>query len=105
MRRGEIWWANLPPPVGRRPVVLLSRDVAYEVRQFVTVAPVSTRVRRLQSEVGLGHQDGMAQPCAVNLDSINTINKAALDRRITGLSAKKLQAVEEAVHFALGLGT
>ncbi|RPJ34838.1 MAG: type II toxin-antitoxin system PemK/MazF family toxin [Planctomycetaceae bacterium] len=54
MRRGEVWWADLPPPTGRRPVVLLSRDDAYAVRALVTVAPVTTRIRSIPAEVPLG---------------------------------------------------
>jgi len=49
MRRGEVWWADLPLPVGRRPVVLLSRNEAYQVRDNVTVAPVTTRIRVIPS--------------------------------------------------------
>ena len=55
MRRGEIWWAELTPPAGRRPVLLLSRNEAYAVRELVTVAPVTTRMRHIPSEVPLGH--------------------------------------------------
>ena len=54
MRRGEIWWAELTRATGRRPVLLLSRDEAYAVRELVTVAPVTTRMRHIPSEVPLG---------------------------------------------------
>jgi len=59
MQRGEIWWAELEPPAGRRPVLLLSRDEAYSVRELITVAPVTTRMRRIPSEVPLGLEDGL----------------------------------------------
>ena len=55
MRRGEIWWANLPIPAGRRPVVLVSRNVAYVARNKVTAIEITTHVRGLESEVPLGH--------------------------------------------------
>ena len=103
MKRGEIWWAELQPPAGRRPVLLLSRDEAYSVRELVTVAPVTTRVRGIPSEVPLGLEDGLPKPCAANLDTITTIAKARLRDRIAILSAEKQRAVEAALHFALGM--
>ena len=103
MRKGEIWWAELEPPAGRRPVVLLSRDEAYGVRSLIIVAPVTTRIRRISSEVPLGTDDGMPQDCVANLDTITTIPKDCLQSRITTLSAKKLREMETAIHFALGM--
>ena len=93
----------MPQPYGRRPVLLLSRDEAYLVRTEVTVAPVTSRVRRIPVEVPLGPEDGMLRPCAANLDNINTIPKRLLQRRITVLMPDKLQAVDAALRFALGL--
>lgn len=104
MRRGEVWWANLPPPVGRRPVLLLSRNEAYLVRNLVTVAPISTRVRNIPVEVELDTEDGLPKRCAANLDSLVTIPKVRLERRIASLSAEKLGAVVAAIRFALDLG-
>lgn len=103
MRRGEVWWADLPAPAGRRPVVLLSRNEAYSVRELVTVAPVTTRVRRIPTEVRLGPSEGLAKACVVNLDTITTIPRRALTRPIGPLPAEKLDAVERALIFALGL--
>ena len=103
MRRGEIWWADLPPPAGHRPVVLISRDEAYIYRELVTVAPVTRRVRGIPTEVPLGPEDGLPTSCAANLDSMTTVPKAALQRYIASLHLIKLQAVDSAIHFALGL--
>ena len=103
MRRGEVWWAALTPPAGRRPVLLLSRNEAYAVRELVTVAPVTTRMRHIPSEVPLGPEDGLPRPCVVNLDTITTIAKRILQERLVPLSPEKLKAVEAALHFALGL--
>ena len=103
MRRGEIWWAELEPPTGRRPVVLLSRDEAYSVRSLIIVAPVTTRIRHIASEVPLGPADGMPQECVANLDTITTIPKDCLQDRIATLSDKKLREVEAAIRFALGM--
>ena len=103
MRRGEIWWAELEQPSGRRPVVLLSRNEAYTVRSLVIVAPATTRIRHISSEVPLGIDDGMQQECVINLDTIFTMPKDCLKTRLVILSAKKLKEVEAAVRFALGL--
>ena len=103
MKRGEIWWAELPKPAGRRPVILLSRDEAYEVRRLVTVAPVTTRVREIPVEVALSPKDGMPRECVINLDTVTTIPKDALRERLTVLSRAKVTAVEGALKFALGL--
>ena len=103
MRRGEIWWAELELPAGRRPVILLSRNEAYNVRSLVIVAPVTTRTRRISSEVLLGTDDGLPQACVANLDTITTIPKDCLRSRLATLNAKKLKEVEAAIHFALGL--
>ncbi|MBN2186526.1 MAG: type II toxin-antitoxin system PemK/MazF family toxin [Dehalococcoidia bacterium] len=103
MRRGEVWWAELAPPSGRRPVVLLSRNEAYSVRELVTVAPVTTRMRHIPTEVPLGPDDGLPRPCVVNLDTITTIAKRSLQERLATLSYEKLKAIEAAIHFALGL--
>lgn len=103
MRRGEIWWADLPPPAGRRPVALLSRDEAYAVRALVTVAPVTTRIRHIPAEVPLSPAEGLPRPCVINLDSILTVAKVSLQEYITTLTPEKLRAVEAAIHFAFGL--
>lgn len=103
MRRGEVWWANLPRPVGRRPVILLSRNAAYEIRIAVTVAPVTRTIREIPVEVPLGPGDGLPAQCVVNVDDLMTIPKPLLTERITTLSADKLAAVDAAIRFALDL--
>jgi mRNA interferase MazF len=103
VRRGEVWWAELPPPVGRRPVVLLSRDVAYVVRTSITVGIVTRIARNIPVEVPLGPEDGLPQQCVANLDDILTIPKARLSERITTLSPQKMAAVVRAIAFALDL--
>jgi mRNA interferase MazF len=103
MRRGEIWWAELPAPARRRPVVLLSRDEAYAVRELVIVAPITTRIRRIATEVALGREDGLPRACVANLDTITTIPKALLNHRLAALTPAKLAAVERALRFAVGM--
>ena len=103
MKKGEIWWAKLPPPVGRRPVLLLSRDEAYPVRTSITVAPVTTTIRKIPVEVPLGPEDGLPKHCAINCDNLMTILKSLLQEKIAHLSEVKLDAVHEAIQFALDL--
>ncbi len=105
MRRGEVWWAELPSPIGRRPVLLLSRDAAYSVRTSVTVGLVTRTIRNIPVEVPLGEEDGMPTRCVVNLDDILTIPMSRLTERITSLSAEKMTVVAKAVIFALDLKT
>jgi mRNA interferase MazF len=103
MKRGEVWWARLPKPAGRRPVLLLSRDSAYGVRTAITVAPLTRTVRRIPVEVPLGPQEGLPARCVANLDDIATVPKALLESRITDLPREKMAAVAEAIRFALDL--
>jgi mRNA interferase MazF len=103
LRRGEVWWANLSGPAGRRPVVLLSRDEAYLVRALVTVAPITTRVRGLPIEVALGVEDGLPRSCVANLDTITTIPKDCLSDRVGVLSVGKIRQLDGAIRFALAL--
>ena len=103
MRRGEVWWANLPDAASRRPVVLLTRDEAYAVRELVTVAPVTTRKRNLPVEVPLGKKDGLSKACVINLDTITTIPQKLLESRIALLRAPLLGELDDAIRFALSL--
>lgn len=103
MRRGEIWWAELPAPIGPRPVVLLSRDEAYQVRELITVAVVTTTVWGIPVEVPLGPEDGLQKKCVVNLDTILTIRRAQVTKFITLLKPQKIDEVNEALRFALAI--
>ena len=103
MKRGEVWWASLPAPIGKRPVVLLSRDEAYAVRNAVTVAEVTRTIRGIPVEVPLGPEDGLPARCAANLDTIMTIRKELLTKRIALLRNEKIAAIQKAVKFALDM--
>ena len=103
MRRGEVWWARLPEPAGRRPVVLVSRDSAYAVRSSVTVLEVSRSARGIPSEVPLGRRDGLPRRCVANAVNLVTIPKAWLESRIAALSHDKLALVDDALRFSLAL--
>lgn len=103
MKRGEVWWASLPAPIGKRPVVLLSRDEAYAVRNAVTVAEVTRTIRGIPVEVPLGPEDELPARCAANLDTIMTIRKELLTKRIALLRNEKMAEIQKAVKFALDL--
>ena len=103
MKRGEVWWANLPAPIGRRPVVLLSRNAAYAVRASVTVAPVTRSLRGIPVEVPLGPNDGLPTECVVNLDGILTIPLKSLEGNLTALPPEKMHRIDQAIKFALAL--
>jgi mRNA interferase MazF len=103
MRRSEIWWAAFPEPVGRRPVVLVSRDLAYSIRKNVTVAEVTTRVRNVDTEVALGPRDGLPRRCVANADNLHTVSKTILQSRIGVLTAEKTRALYDALALSLGL--
>ncbi len=103
MKRAEVWWAKLPAPAGRRPVILVSRDSAYAVRASITVVEVSTRVRGIPTEVALGKRDGLPKKCVANADSLATIPKTWLESRIGPLSPEKVAALDVALRFSLAL--
>ena len=81
----------------------MSRDAAYAVRASVTVAEVSTVVRAIPSEVALGKRDGMPRPCVINTDNLVTISKALLESQIASLSSARLDQLDAALRFSLGM--
>ena len=103
MKKGEIWLSEQPEPVGKRPVVLISRDEAYEIRNAVTVAQITTTIRDIPVEVFLDEKDGLHHRCVANLDTIVTIPKLMLIKKLSSLKADKAEAVDRAIKFAFGL--
>jgi len=103
VRRGEIWWAQLPVPIGKRPVLILSRDEACQVRTHVTVAELTTTIYHIPVEVPLSRQDGVPRQCVVNLDTLTTIAKSHLTERVCELTDEKIRQVHRAIKFALAL--
>ena len=102
IRRGEVRWYTFHPPNKRRPVVILTRDSALEFLNEVTIAPITSTVRDIPSEVLLTEQDGMPRMCAVNADHIQTVAKSKVGARITRLGAQKMEELQQALKFALG---
>lgn len=90
--RGEIWWAE-EPEIGRRPVLVISRDRAIDVLTWVLVAPVTRTVRDIPTEVKVDEEEGMPQTCAVTLDNIRPMRKALLTEWITTLGHNRMNEV------------
>jgi mRNA interferase MazF len=106
VQRGDLFWADLPGPAGRRPVVIVSRSEAVEVRTSVTVAPVTRTIRRIESEVPLGREQGLRSRSVANCDSLRTIPKRRLlSKRIGSLDSHKLVQLDDALRYALGIRT
>ena len=103
MDRGEVWWARLPAPIGMRPVLLVSRKAAYAVRRSISIALITSKIRDIPVEVLLGPQDGMPRRCVVNCDEVHTVSTSVLDNRLTTLDDRKMEAVADAIRFALGV--
>lgn len=103
MKRGEIRWYTFKEPDKRRPVMILIRSDIIPYLGEVTVAPITTTIRDIPSEVVLTTQDGMPRDCAINFDHIQTVQKGKLGMLITTLPADKLAEVDQAVSFALGV--
>lgn len=103
MKRGEVRWYEFDPPDKRRPVLILTRDLVITYLNEITIAPITSTIRGIPSEVVLGLDDGMPQDCAVNFDHLQTVPKRKIGRLIATLSAEKLSRVAKAICFALGL--
>ena len=103
MKRGEIRWYKFKAPDKRRPVLILTRDSVLEYLGEVTVAPITSTVRDVPSEIFLSKHDGMNKDYAVNFDHIQTVSKGKIGSLMTTLSHDKLKQVREAIQFALDL--
>jgi len=102
VKQFEIWWANLPAPAGRRPVLLLSRDDAYQYLSKFIVAEITTTIRAIPVEVRLGRREGLPSTCVANLDHIRTAARPWLDSRAGVLAPPRHREVKRALGYALG---
>jgi mRNA interferase MazF len=101
MTRGEVWWAELPG-LGRRPVLIMTRDIAIPLLRSLTVALFTRTVRGVPTEVLLDERDGLPAPSVVNFDDIRMVKKDALVSRLAMLSDARLEEVCEAFRYAVG---
>jgi len=100
--RGEVRLYQFAPPDKTRPVVILTRDSALAYLSAVTIAPITSTVRGVPSEVRLDGDDGMKAPCAVNLHNVITVSQRRLGKRVAQLSRERMKEICAAVRFALG---
>jgi mRNA interferase MazF len=103
MKRGEIRWYKFQRPDKKRPVLILTRDSILEYLGEVTIAPITTIIRDISSEVFLSESDGMPRDCVINFDHIQTVSKGRIGSLITTISTEKRKQVREAIVFALHL--
>ena len=101
MRQYEIVWANLPAPIGRRPVLLLTRTAAYPYLNKVIVADVTSTIRGIPQEVSLGRREGLARPCVVSLDNVHVVPQGLLGDRIGELAVGRQHEIKRAMGYAL----
>lgn len=100
-QRGDLWWCELPH-IGRRPVVVLSRDAAIPRLRRTLIAPCTTTIRGLPSEVLLEPgDDPVPRRSAVNLDAVETVSVATLTRRLGRLSHDRLRDICAALEVAV----
>ena len=102
IERGQIRLLRFPEPDKERPVLVLTRSSAIGYLSRVTVAPITSTIRGVPSEVALGPEDGMKQPCAVNLHNVITVSQANLGRWVGDLAPRRMREVCTAFAFALG---
>ena len=100
--RGDVRLYNFAPPDKKRPVVVLTRDSAVAYLSTVTVAPVTSTIRGVPSEVVLNEDDGMRVCCAVNLHNAITVSQDRLGKRVGRLSSLRMNEICAALRFAVG---
>ena len=100
--RGDVRLYQFAPPDKKRPVVVLIRDSAVPYLSMVTVAPVTSTIRGVPSEVVLGQDDGLKAPCAVNLHNAVTVSQHHLGKRVAQLSSFRMREICTALRFSLG---
>jgi mRNA interferase MazF len=102
--RTEIYWADLGPPAGRRPVCVVTRDAAIEVLHSVTCVPITRTVRGIASEVEVGPESGLPEAGVITCDNLLTVARERLDREPVGMLAldKRIE-LDRALRFALGI--
>jgi mRNA interferase MazF len=103
LKRGDVYWCELEPPDKNRPVVILTRDSSLPYLNSVTVAPLTTRIRSIPTQVLLEEFDGVPERCAISLDNLQTVPKESLGDHITSLFGVRLREINRAIRFALHL--
>lgn len=102
MNRGDVYWFHFKAPDKARPDLIITRDSAIGYLNAVTVAPITTTLRDNASSVWLDESDGLMEPCLINADNIQTVDKNKAGKFLTHLSDQRMDEVFEAVKFAFG---
>jgi mRNA interferase MazF len=103
LQQGSVVWAQLPPPFGRRPIVVITRDSVVGRMNNLTVAPITRTIRNIDTEVILQPADGVPTPCAITLENIFTIPRSALGDQVTVLPREKLLSIFAAIRKAFDM--
>lgn len=103
MKRGEVRWYKFVKPDKKRPVLILTRNSILEYLGEITVAPITSIIRDIPSEVFLSNTEGMPRDCAVNCDHLQTVSRGQIGSLITSLSPAKMVDVGRAIRFALDI--
>jgi mRNA interferase MazF len=102
VNRGDVCWYTFKTPDKKRPVLVLTRNSAIAVLNSVTIAPITSTIRNIPTEVILTRDDGLPNTCAANFDNIQTVPKSNVGDRIARLTARRMREAAAAVSFALG---
>ena len=102
MNRGDVCWYTFKTPDKKRPVLIWTRESAIPVLNSVTIAPITSTIRSIPTELVLTEDDGLPATCAANFDNLQTVPKGNIGDRITRLTAKRMKEATAAVSFALG---
>jgi mRNA interferase MazF len=100
VKRGEVWWAELPPPVGSRPIVILTRDSVLHSIGAIVVALVTRTICQLPTEVVLGRRQGLPVRCVANLDNVLTVPRHRLKRLMGASDTEKIAELNQAIKAA-----
>ena len=101
MKQFDIMWANLPDPIGRRPVLVLTRSSGYAYLNKILIAEVTATIRNIPQEVAVGKHEGLSRSSVVNFDSIHVVPKTSLGKRIGSVAPERHREIKRALGYAL----
>jgi mRNA interferase MazF len=102
MKQYQVWWADLPEPVGRRPVLLLSRTGAYSYLGSVLAVEITTKIRAIPQELVLGRREGLPRQCVANFDNVRPVPLSQLSEQLGAVANSRVPEVKRAMGYALG---
>ena len=102
MKQYEVWWAELPEPIGSRPVLLLSRTAAYAYLTRILAVEITSKIRAIPQEVVLGRREGLPRRCVANFDNVRSVPIALLSEPIGKIGTGRIAEIEHALGHALG---